>query len=89
MVTLARTSANRIPGIAGDLRTRSEAVVIRRGDASNRNVSRKGYCRRIPPFLRRGRRPGDARRGRASPRLLLVQPDLGLHAPELDVINVE
>ena len=32
----------------GDLRTRSEAVVVRRGDASNRGVSRNGYCRRIP-----------------------------------------
>ena len=37
----------------------------------------------------RGRRPGDARTRRASPGLLLVQPDLGLHAPELDVINVD
>jgi hypothetical protein len=38
---------------------------------------------------RRGRRSGDARTSRASPGLLLVQPDLGLHAPEFDVINVE
>ena len=29
MVTLARTSAKRMPGMAGDLRTRSEAVVVR------------------------------------------------------------
>jgi hypothetical protein len=29
MVTLARTSAKRIPGMAGDLRSRTEAVVVR------------------------------------------------------------
>jgi hypothetical protein len=28
---------------------------------------------------------GDARTRRASPRLLLIQPDLGLQSPELDV----
>src|SRR5215472_5642591 len=42
---------------------------------------------RIVPH--RGRRPRDARTRRASPGLLLVQPDLGLHAPESDVMNVD
>ena len=35
---------------------------------------------------RRGPKPDDARTRRASPGLLLVQRDLGLHAPKLDVI---